>query len=290
MRPAARALRAALAPLAALVATAPAPRARGDEGGAAACNAAYTEVQRLRKATKLRAARGRALACAQDVCTETVRTDCGRWLDEIERATPSILVDARDAAGNELAEVRVRAGEETLAERLDGRQIVLDPGEYLLRFEHRGRALERRTIAREGEKYRVLQVRFPPERGVSAGGPAPPDAAPAGGSKPLPLGTYVLGGVGAAGLVTFGALSLSGYLSETKLRDTCGPTDTCSRSDVDSIRTRYLVGDVALGVGLLSTAGAFALWALSPAPPRAGASAGLRLVPLGAGAALIGGF
>jgi hypothetical protein len=100
----------------------------------------------------------------------------------------------------------------------------------------------------------------------------------------------VLGGVGAAGLVTFGALSLSGYLSEKKLRDTCEPTDSCSQSDVDSIRTRYLIGDVALGVGALSAAGAFALWALSPAPSNANPSARWRLVPFGAGAALVGGF
>jgi hypothetical protein len=290
-------LRKALALLTALGATATAARAKGDETADAACNAAYTEVQQLRKAAKLRAARGKGLVCAQDVCSETVRTDCARWLDEIERVTPSILVDARDAAGNELGEVRVRAGGEIVAERLDGKQIVLDPGEYLFRFEHRGQALERRVIVREAEKYRTLRVLFPSgDRGAGArpkaAAPLSPsqDAPSSGGGKPVPLGSYVLGGVGAAGLVTFGALSLSGYLSEKKLRDTCEPTDSCSQSDVDSIRTRYLIGDVALGVGVLSTAGAFALWALSPAPPNANPSARWRLVPLGAGAALVGEF
>ncbi len=165
--------------------------------------------------------------------------------------------------------MRVEAGSELLAERLDGKPIVFDPGEYLFRFGYRGRTIERPVIVREAEKYRTLRVQFPsgvdmapaspswPPLGAALGAPlVPPTAGPI--SRPpkgIPLGSDVLGGVGAAGLLTFGALALSAYLSEQNLRDTCKPTDSCSSSDVDSVRTRYLVGDVALGVGVLAAGG-----------------------------------
>jgi hypothetical protein len=266
------------------------------------CAEAYTAAQRLQQAGKLRAARAQALVCAQDVCSTTVRTDCVRWLEDVDRATPSILIDARDESGVELAEVRVEVDGELLAEHLDGRQILVDPGQHGFRFEHRGRVVERRVIIREAEKYRTLRVEFPsPNAAPSPAAPSPTvlNAAPtpvapsparphdpsqSGASLPqsgtsLPVASYALGGVGALGLATFIGLATSAYISEQELRRTCGPTRSCATHAIDSVRTRYLIGDIALGVGTLSLAAALAFWAFTPRarPERDRPAAGLQI-------------
>jgi hypothetical protein len=78
------------------------------------------------------------------------------------------------------------------------------------------------------------------------------------------------------GLATFGVLASVGYANERALRSGCHVTDACSHSDVASVRTQYLVGDVALGVGIVSLAVAVGYWALNR-PGAGAASAAARL-------------
>jgi hypothetical protein len=263
------------------------------------CRRAYVETQRLQRAAQFQAARRQAVVCGQDVCSETVREQCSAWLESIERALPTLVIDARDGVGAALAEVRVEANGELLAERLNGRALELDPGEYVLRFRYGEQVVEQRTLIREAEKYRRLGVRFdlwpgPPAAELvsvpqPAAGPLPvasaaPGTAPllsgtAGANTdtpaPIPTASYVLGGVGVASLATFAVLASSGYAEERHLRNTCA--GACTSDAVDSVRTRYVVGDLALGVGVTSLIAAAVVWIWAPSDP--GATGRLSLGP-----------
>lgn len=258
------------------------------------CRDAYVETQRLQRAASFVAARRQAVLCGQDACSETVRSQCAMWLESIERALPTVVIDARDGTGAAIAEVRVEANGALLAERLNGRALELDPGEYVLSFRHGEQVIEQRTVVRESEKYRTIEVRFdaPPE--PSAAEPsrreAPPwpasraslaqpvafdafgahaaldnDPDPYGGAS-IPTASYWLGGLGLAGVTTFAVLASSGYASERHLRKTCA--GQCATGQVDAVRTRYLVADAALGVGIASLAAAVGVWFWTPDEPR----------------------
>jgi len=252
------------------------------------CNDAYTEVQRLRRDKKLLVAQTRAVRCGQDECSVTVRTDCARWLDEIERALPSLIVKAQDASGTDLVEVTVRAGSQVIAQRLVGQPLLLDPGEYTLGFEYSAQALERHIVVHEGEKYRMLNVSFPvpaaaseldeqpaprampvASEPVANVEPARPRTTAPAPTRPIPAASYALAAIAGIAGAAFVGLATSGAASEAQLRRSCGTTHSCAAHDVDSVEARYVAADIALGVGVLSLAGAGAVWLFTPAPDQA---------------------
>jgi hypothetical protein len=280
-------------------------RARADD---TVCHRAYVETQRLQRTAHFQAARREAVACGQDTCSETVRSQCTTWLENIERALPTLVIDARDGSGATLAAVRVEANGDLLAERLNGRALELDPGEYVLRFRHDGQVVDQRTLIRESEKYRTIAVRFgdppgsapalpsnEPLTATMSSGPdtthamasstlgKPPRAVPwpSGGAPELeeaasiPMASYLLGGLGLASLTASAAVALSGYASERRLRRTCA--GACEGERVDAVRTQYLVADAALGVSIACLGAAAAVWIWTPR--ESSASGGLSLGP-----------
>jgi hypothetical protein len=86
----------------------------------------------------------------------------------------------------------------------------------------------------------------------------------------------VFGGLGVVALGVFGYFGLRGMADADHLRSTCVPA--CQSSDVADVRTKLVVADVALGVGVVSLAVAtwFAVRALV-APSRA--SSEVRVAP-----------
>jgi hypothetical protein len=73
----------------------------------------------------------------------------------------------------------------------------------------------------------------------------------------------VAGGVGAAGVLGFVVFGAMGHSKQSDLDNSCGPTHTCSKSDVDSIKTKYLLADISLGVGIAGLGAGVALFILS---------------------------
>jgi hypothetical protein len=67
--------------------------------------------------------------------------------------------------------------------------------------------------------------------------------------------------LGAAALGSFAFFALTGKSDENDLRDSCSPN--CPESDVDSVRTKYLVADISLGVGIASLGAATWLFVTS---------------------------
>src|SRR5215470_13760868 len=103
-----------------------------------ACLAAYERSQELRKEGKFRASRDKLLECVRASCPSLVKKDCSRWIAELEPATPTVIVNARDALGKDMVEVRVLVDGAVLLERLDGKSHEVDPGVHVFRYEGEG--------------------------------------------------------------------------------------------------------------------------------------------------------
>ncbi len=206
----------------------------------AACAESYEQAQEQRKTDKLLAARESLLVCSQPTCPEFIKSDCVRWLPEVDAVTPSLAVRVKDEHGVDLVDVRVLVDGKKVADRLNGMALPVDPGAHELTFEHGDATpIVRKVLLREGEKARVVDVRF--------AAPSTPAAA-----KPTPARApaYVFGVAGVIGLGVGSYFWVDGKRAEADAKSQCAPA--CPQDRSDSIRSRYLAGDIAVGAGLVS--------------------------------------
>ena len=280
--------RLAVAMVMALAATALWPagaRARAPAEGDS-CAASYERAQEDRSAGHLVDARAELLVCAQTSCPEFIMTDCRRWLDEVEYAMPTVVFAVREGT-RDLEDVLVTRNGKLIANRLDGRAVAVDPGKQRFVFELKGN--RQRTVDAlivEGEKSRVIAVEVAPPDPVALteyGGARPPPAlAPV---RPLSAAPLVLAGVGAVGLGGFAGLALAGYRQESALADRCAPR--CTDGEVQSVRRKYLLADISLGVGVGALAVAGYLYLRDPYREPTPALT-LAIQPLSGGTVLTG--
>jgi hypothetical protein len=94
----------------------------------------------------------------------------------------------------------------------------------------------------------------------------------------------VLGGIAVTGGAVFAYLAATAKSDADHLRATCAPG--CNPADVDAIRTRLIVANVSLGVGIASAAAGVGVLVWGPRKDPAGAS--VTLVP-GPGSLVLGG-
>ena len=240
--------------------------ARADEDPKQACILAYTDGQRARKRAALKEAHEKLLICARDPCPQVLRPECVQWLNDVEQRLPSIVLEARDAEGRDLTQVRVTIDGALATDKLDGRAIDLDPGEHKLRFEAEGKTpAEQKILLVEGEKRRRVSAQLSaPER--PAPPPPPPPSTPA---RAVGWPVIGLGALGVLGLGGFTILGLSGSSKQSDL-DQCRPA--CNPSRVDDVRRTYLFADISLAVGVAAIATAIVLHATRPTPSRTAAS------------------
>ncbi len=263
------------------------------------CADAYVQAQKLKKDGALTKAREQLITCARDTCMSAVKKDCLLWLDEVNEAIPSVVVEAHDASGNETLDVKVSVDGEVVAETLSTKGIEVNPGTHQFRFEMDGEdPIEQEVIIRAGQKNKLLKVSFGKEE---ASGPAPIETEPAAApivedhpeKKGPPVASYVLGGIGIVALAGAGYFWLGAEGDKSDLEDSgCSPN--CDSGDVDSIKSKRLYGDIALGVGVVSLGVATYLW-LSPSkadkkPPRDEARVDVQLLPGGAFGGVSGRF
>jgi hypothetical protein len=83
---------------------------------------------------------------------------------------------------------------------------------------------------------------------------------------------YVLGAAGVVALGAFAVLDATTYSDYRTLTTTCGHTGSCSGSDVSSLRTRFTLAAISLGVGVAAIGVGGGLY-LSAAPHPGGATA-----------------
>jgi hypothetical protein len=142
--------------------------------------------------------------------------------------------------------VKVTADGALLTEQLDGRAVRLDPGVHTFRFEAPGNApLEQPVVVGEGEHDRPIIANL--TKMVEKASPATHKAPPIGALVLIGTGVVAMGIGG-----TFYALGFSELGNDLSTMG-CKNTGGCSRSEIDSVHTTLLVGDIALytGVGVV---------------------------------------
>lgn len=278
--------------LAALVALAPALCARPAPAKPSAkpsikqaCADSFARVQQHRRAGKLIEARSEAKLCARDVCPAVTLNDCARWATELENEVPSVLVRVLDGAGREIVDAGVTLDGKPFEALRSGLAVELNPGSHVFEIAHgSGPPVRRDIVLYEGQKARLVDFSL-----EQAPPPAPRRVPPADRlteSPGPPTLVYVLGGVGVAGLVGFGALGLSAHGSYYDLERTCG--QSCPEGKVDSVKRRALLADLSLGVGVVALgAAAYFLFRPHDASPPSSSAASFDLLALPGGGGLV---
>lgn len=298
-------------PLLFLVTAALARPLRASDPTTADCLSASEASLKLRGEHKLREARGQLLVCASASCPADVRNECVRRVDPVNAAIPTIIFEAKDAAGNDMTAVKVTMDGQPLAERLEGSAISLDPGTHTFRFEVVGQPPVEKTLV----IYEAVKDRHEPIV-MSTGGavglvpsPLPPPLAlppPSIGAPPSPPPTpasapdtgataskwnsrktvaLAVGSLGIAGLAVggiFGGMAASDWSSaKSESCPNCSPMKYQeASSDHNNAITAATVSTASfIAGGALVTAGVV-LWFTAPsaheAPPSPTA---LWLVP-----------
>jgi hypothetical protein len=254
-RRARRALAAGVGAASVLIWTAQPARAEDKQ----VCLTSYVEAQKSRLHGALGRAAEELARCGESRCPAAVRDDCVRWLAEVQAATPSVVLSFTDGQGRDRGDVTVRIDGKLRATSLEGRALALDPGahDFVLRSAE-GVEIVQRLVVREGEH----------DRRIAFVAPAAQAHGTVARSRPVPTAVWPLVGVGAAGVATWAGFGLAALYAHPGLESTlsaCKPS--CPASDVHTVRTRFLVADVAAGVGLASLAGAAYLFFTRPEKP-----------------------
>jgi hypothetical protein len=204
------------------------------------CANADTRAQTLRSAGKLRDARVQLELCSSQACPAIVRQDCTERLDEVMRASPTIIFDVKDATGVDVASTRVTMDGKPLVERLDGKPVSVDPGQHTFTFDAQGHpTATSQVLVHEGDKERRVSVVLQPAPVKRAAVHARvdeqtppveprPEIKHSSGASALAI---VIGSVGLVGIgigAGTGAVAISNWNASQR---ECGSTSECSDHD-----------------------------------------------------------
>ena len=234
-----------------------------------------------------------------------MRKDCGRWIDEVDAATPTFSVRLQGPGGNEVEGGQVQVDGAPLVQTDHGRATPIDPGTHVFEWTRPEGNVRAEVVLHEGERNKIVQLRAPGGTATSADGDVAstgnegagsangPDSGGAGAAnarattRPSQVPWIVSGGVALAsagvGFVLWGI----GHGEHGTLEDGCATTHNCSSSDVNSSRDKLIVGDVLVGVGIVAAATAVYFFVRSrghdDAPARSATTSPVLLTPGGAG-------
>lgn len=219
------------------------------------CASAAEEAQKLRDEGKYRRAREQMLVCARDVCPGPIKSDCGKWLTEVDRDAPTVVFGAKDPKGD-LADVKVSMDGIGVQDRLDGKPVLVDSGEHTFKFETKdGQSQEQKVILRAAEKARPIIVTFGTAStgngnsgNNNSGNTGNTGGDTGGGSLVLPL---ALAGVAVVGV---GSFAIFGIIGKSDVDDLQKCKPNCLEDDVSSARTKLIIADISLGVGIVAAA------------------------------------
>lgn len=227
----------------------------------AQCIAASEQVQELRRQGKLQKARDAVAVCMDAKCPAMIRTDCDDFSRKIEAALPSVLLRVTSKSGGDVPSAALRIDGAAVA--LDGRALELDPGPHAVSASAEGFDDATTTIVvHEGVKNRAVDLQLAP-KGAPAAAVSP--LAPTVSKGPAPgtwIGTGALGVTAVAALSIFAGMGLSANSRFDELEQQCG--GRCQPAEVDKLRTRYLIADVSLVVGVVSAVAAGAVLVFGP--------------------------
>ena len=135
--------------------------ARADDPTKEQCFSANETAQSLRQAGKFEPARTQLLICIAKSCSVAVRDDCNERLNDLVKATPTIVFTAKGAGDADLLAVKVTMDGAPLADSLDGTALTVEPGEHTFEFTTDGyAAVSKKLVVREGVKGRQETIAF----------------------------------------------------------------------------------------------------------------------------------
>jgi len=239
------------------------------------CAKAYETAQVERNQGHLAAAQDQLRGCAAESCPGFIRKDCLQWLTETERSQPSVVFSVQ-RNGADLTDVEVRCDDQVLTRTIDGKAIAVDPGVHVFTFSGTDAPrVQQRIVIREGERNRIVKVDLDgPGRGEGASAAAvagsiagSPATQAAEASENKRILAYGLAGVGVLGVSGFAALGWWGYGQKRDLERQCAPY--CRSEQVDQVRTKYILADACLAVGVVSLGLAgYWYWTNRPVPSK----------------------
>ncbi len=216
----------------------------------------------------------------------------GRYDEALTSATAEVqavraklaFVEVNAASASQADELRLGSRSVSLS---GATEVPVEPGEVTVGLFRSGNAVLTETVAlAAGDHHTVGTGRSGPAAAPKDGAKpkraprseplTPPEPAPEPNST-LRTGAYVAGGVGIAGLASFGVLGLLARGKRDSLDDAC-PQGTCPRSssdDIDQGRLYQTLANVGLGIGVLGLAAGTTLFVLSS--PDTPESAALRV-------------
>lgn len=239
----------------------------------AACYDDFERSQVLRRAHRLTEARAALSHCAVPTCPVVVSRPCEKWLAEVEATLPTVTVRAETGRGEAIKQGSLSI-DGTVRGELPMVSFSLDPGEHTFVLRQGSETVARATVVlAEGDKNREVLL-----RGVRPEGDPPPahPATPPASAPPIPpprrglsAGPIALFATSAVGLGLFAVVGSGARSDAADLRTRCSPR--CPSSEVDAIRTRAIVADVGLGVGVVALAGGLYLALSRPTPTQTAA-------------------
>ncbi len=256
------------------------------------CIDANSQAQKLRRESKLEAARQALLSCSDPSCPVMVRGDCAARLDEVQKAQPTLVLDVKSKAGDDLTDVTVKLDGAPFAAKLDGTAVPIDPGPHTFTFEAAGfEPVTKSLVLKESEKdrrERIVLRRIPkvaPEVQTSPA-PALPDEPPVaepprgfGAQRWVALGVGVLGLGGVAVGSIFGLKASSDWSAQ---QSACGSSANCANhgaalTDHSNLTTDSTISTWAfIGGGVLVASGALLFLT---APKHSAPVTGIVVVP-----------
>jgi len=237
------------------------------------CLDAHREAQELKNGGKLLEAQEHLLICSSGSCPGAVISDCGSWIAELDKMTPSMTFEVR-VDGKEALDAKLFVDGQPVTDRAHAFKV--NPGRHAIRVEQPPFEPHEETIVLpEGQRMRLISVEFTSKHESSPSEPAvppPPSRAPA---RPTPGIVYPLLGVGVVGVASFGVFSVLGKSEQHNLETSCAPK--CSNDDLSKMKRWYLIGDISAGVGAAALLGAAIVYLARPSEPAERDSARLAL-------------
>lgn len=210
----------------------------------ARCVYYHLEAQRQRRAKKLLEAKTAMRECAMSECPAMVQQDCLQWIQSIDEQTPSIVFSI-EADGKPVTGAKIIIDDQEV-DASAASAIPLNPGLHTYVVSSPPYEPQSGTLnVLEGQRYRVFNVRFEQPKPLAPQAPVGP-VVRTEKVRPVPLGTWVLLGVGVAGAGAFAGMGLTGKSQEAELKDVCSPN--CTDHDVKSMKALYMGADIAAGV------------------------------------------
>ena len=222
----------------------PAPR---DAATVAACVAAHTSVQELRKKHLLLQARDALKGCMAPQCPALVQSDCYTWTDDLDKETPSVIFNVTSQAVP-VVDPRVFVDGAAVELSTNGTPLRLDPGHHAYRVEHAGQQTARDLVLFAGQRFMQINVELEPA--AAPGGPGARAEGPVTESvRPVPAVSYVFLAVGLAGAASFAGFGVAGLNAQHGLDSSCSPRCTDAQISGSGVQTKYLAADISMGVG-----------------------------------------